>query len=186
MALELKFKIEENPDAKSFRVTALEEYVGMGASPKLHMYHDDPASIEAAEANDPEPSFAATIDLPAGFGKTIMEAIIKLDDLPFELDRFEDGIYWFELEIDATKTSPLGYGFMAIITQIMRLQNLKLDHRDKTYEEIEESHYRWMIFQCAVWATEVGQTNTFNEHLTYLKDLLPYMEEINQDYDYIW
>ena len=170
--IDLKFKIEEAPDAKSFMIIATEQMVAAIPDLILEMTIDD----------DVQPHIV-DIPLPAGFGHSVMVATIGLNDMPFEAQRFEDGVYWFKVKTTTDATDSFGAGFLAILVNLVRLQNLNLDHRNHSFVEVEDAHFRWMILQCAIWATEVGQTKLFKQHLEYLKKLLPYMEDINEDYE---
>lgn len=169
--IDLKFKIEEAPDAKSFMVIATEQIPVAISDLVLEMTIED----------DVQPHIV-DIPLPVGFGHSVMVATITLNDMPFEAERFEDGVYWFKVKTATDATDVFGAGFLAILVNLVRLQNLNLDHRNHSFVEVEDAHFRWMILQCAIWATEVGQTKLFKQHIDYLKKLLPYMEEINEDY----
>lgn len=175
----LKFKVVAAPNAKSFDIIVTEPLTAPVVKPTLFL------NIE-----DKKQPLLQKIELPAGFGHTVLEHTVTLDDISSqEIERFDDGVYWVYIFSDDGSEEPprsdeYGFGFLAVITNLIRLQNLNLDHRHSTFSEIEDAHFNWMIYQCAVWATEIGQTRLFNEHVDHLKKLLPYMEEINENYDF--
>ena len=171
--IDLKFRIEEAPDAKSFSVIVTEPLSAPIAGLKLVMTDD----------NDVQPVIQE-IPLPEGFGHTILQFKVTLDHIEQDIERFEDGVYWFQILSVDDETEHQGMGFLAVLTNLLRLQNLNLDHRSGLSQEVEDAHFNWMIYQCAVWATEVGQTRIFKQHVEHLKKLLPYMQEINEQYDY--
>lgn len=171
--IDLKFKIEEAPDAKSFMVIAVEQMPAPIAGLTLVMIDD----------NDIQPVIQE-IALPNGFGHSVMIFTVTLNDIEQDIKRFEDGVYWFMVKTETDESETIGVGFLAILTNLLRMQNLNLDHRNSLFSEVGDAHFHWMIFQCAVWATEIGQTRIFKQHVEHLKKLLPYMQEINESYDY--
>lgn len=173
----LEFKLIEAPDAKSFDIIVTKPASVPTNNLRL---------VTTATDGDNVP-FISNVNLPDGFGTTILKHTVGLEDIATrDLKRFEDGVYWFFIEQIGTpknKTEDYGVGFLAIITNLIRLQNLNLDHRHSKLSEIEDAHFCWMIFQCAVWSTEIGQTRLFIKHVDHLKKLLPYLQEINENYD---
>ena len=169
----MKIKVEEAIDSKSFSITVLQP--GDTLMYVLQVTYDDPTQ-----------PVVFTKELAAGFGTSWSRYDFSIDDFDVFDKKFPDGVYYFRI-LNAADTSvticSYATGFLGIITNILRKDGLSLDFRSKSFEDVENHHFKLMIQQNAIWAAETAQTTVFQENLTLLKKILPYFEEIEERYN---
>lgn len=175
MALSLVFTITEKSDASSLKfIDVTGDYNALTNTGGWGTPNTGRSEVTIFQIQLTFDGTLYTYDLPSVDEADIisLQYGIDLEPSDFGISEFADGIYQFEVLVNAILSEPIVEGFAAIVSDKVYKDNLNyrlyLDQSNKS-RILEQSR----LLDNLISASNVGSTNFFEENLQYLENILP-------------